>query len=413
LETVKLLSVWQGAKGRRTVFFTTSGGDAGLAADHSDAAGLVLPQPTPAQAADLRAILPSYGTVSNPLDFTAPLWGQEEPLAKLFAVTMRENCDQAVLVIDNPIRDPDGHPGVHAMVRALDTAKAETRVAAAMATTNPESFPETLRLDVLARGMAPMQGAHDAIRAIAGAAAFTEARARLAHMAPAPDVVAPLDVSRALLWSEADGKAALKAFGVPVPEGRVVDELHVGEAARALGFPVVVKAASAEIPHKTEAGAVALGIADADGAVRAAAQIRENVQSRSNLAVSRFLVERMAPKPVAELIVGITRDPQFGLSLVVGAGGVLVELVRASVSLLLPTTRAEVMEALARGPVGRLLAGYRGGPKGDVAAAADAILSVARFAQANAHRLVELDVNPLFVLPQGVVAVDALVRAAD
>lgn len=413
LETVKLFAVWGGARGRRTVYFTTSGGDAGLAADHSDAAGLVLPQPTPAQAADLRAILPPYGTVSNPLDFTAPLWGREEPLAKLFAATMREGADQAVLVIDNPVRDPDGHPGVVAMIRALDRAKAETGIAAAMAATNPESFPEPLRLDMLARGMAPMQGVHDAIRAIAGAAAFTEARARVADLASAPAAVPPVDAARARIWEESESKAALKAFGLPVPEGRVVEESQVAEVARTLGFPVAIKAASADLPHKTEAGAVVLGIADEAAARAAAARIRADATRRAKVDVTRFLVERMAPKPVVELIVGVTRDPQFGLALVIGAGGVLVELVRASVSLLLPTTRAEVEAALAQGPVGRLLAGYRGGPKGDADAAAEAILAVARFAEANAHRLVELDVNPLFVLPQGAVAVDALVRAAD
>ncbi len=124
----------------------------------------------------------------------------------------------------------------------------------------------------------------------------------------------------------------------------------------------------------------------------------------------------MAEPPVAELIVGITRDPQFGLALVLGAGGVLVEMVRDSATLLLPTDRAAVERALSGLRIAKLLAGYRGRAAGDMAAAVDAVLAVAAFAEAERDRLIELDVNPLFVLPvgRGAVAVDALiVLAAD
>ena len=129
-----------------------------------------------------------------------------------------------------------------------------------------------------------------------------------------------------------------------------------------------------------------------------------------------FLIEGMAEAPVAELIVGVTRDPQFGLALVLGAGGVLVEMVRDSATLLLPTDRDAVERALAGLKIAKLLAGFRGRAAGDVAAAVDAVLAVAAFADGERDRLVELYINPLFVLPvgRGAVAVDALiVRAAD
>ena len=127
-----------------------------------------------------------------------------------------------------------------------------------------------------------------------------------------------------------------------------------------------------------------------------------------------FLVERQVAGVVAELIVGLHRDPQFGLVMVVGMGGTLVELVEDAASLLLPTDRESVGRTLGRLKVMKLLQGYRGKPAGDVAAAIDAIMAIARFADAHRDRLVELDVNPLMVLPrgQGAVAVDALIVMA-
>ena len=114
---------------------------------------------------------------------------------------------------------------------------------------------------------------------------------------------------------------------------------------------------------------------------------------------------------VAELIVGLHRDPQFGLVMAVGMGGTLVELVDDAALLLLPTDRASVADAIGELKVAKLLKGYRGKPPGDFDAAVDAVMAIAGFAEAHRERIVELDVNPLMVLPlgQGAVAVDALI----
>ncbi len=117
---------------------------------------------------------------------------------------------------------------------------------------------------------------------------------------------------------------------------------------------------------------------------------------------------------MAELIIGVKRDDRFGLALVIGTGGILVELVADSATLLLPTSRDAILGALAGLKGAKLLRGFRGRPEGDLAAAADAALAVAAFAQAHGEGLLELDVNPLLVLPagRGVVAADALIRMA-
>ncbi len=186
-----------------------------------------------------------------------------------------------------------------------------------------------------------------------------------------------------------------------MPEGRVCKTDEAAGVAAEIGFPVTIKTAAAHIAHKTEAGGVALNIKTAEEAEAAAARM-------AGLGPD-VLVERMVTGVVAELIIGLTRDPQFGLALVIGAGGILTELLKDSVTLLLPTSRQEVTRAVQRLKVWKLVEGFRG-KSGDAKSVIDAIMAVARFADANGATIEELDINPLLVLPQGAVAVDALVR---
>ena len=256
----------------------------------------------------------------------------------------------------------------------------------------------------------------EGIRAIADAAWYGERRqaidpaaaARLVSTGPA----APDRAVRTL--DEWDSKQRLAAAGLAVPEGRCVTAAEAPAAARALGFPVAVKALDARLAHKTEAGAVALMLRDEAAVESAVAQIGAALADLPG-AGDRFLVERMVEGAVAELIVGVQRDPQFGLALVVGAGGIQVELADDSRLLLLPCSRDDLAEALDSLKVSRLLAGYRNRPEGDRQAVLDAMRAVVDFAESEAGRLAELDVNPLIVLPRGAgaVAADALVRLND
>jgi len=204
-----------------------------------------------------------------------------------------------------------------------------------------------------------------------------------------------------VIVGELEAKRLLAEHGLAVPPGRECSVAEAAEIAVELGFPVVLKVASPAIAHKTEAGGVVLGLRSRAAVAEAAGRLRR--------LAPRLLVERMGEGSVAELIVGLTRDPQFGLALVVGAGGVLTELLADTVTLLLPTTRAEIEHALASLRVWTLVRGFRG-RHGDAAAVIRAIEAVAAFALAHQDRVEELDVNPLLVLSDGAVAVDALIR---
>ena len=143
-----------------------------------------------------------------------------------------------------------------------------------------------------------------------------------------------------------------------------------------------------------------------------AAAVRQAAEALIGLGEA-LLVERMVGDAVAELIVGIGRDPQIGLHLVLGSGGTLVELVGDTRILLLPAGRAEIAAAIGALKVATLIAGHRGRPKGDLDAAVDAVLAIQDFALARADRLAELDVNPLIIQPSGAVAADVLLRLVE
>jgi acetyl-CoA synthetase len=198
---------------------------------------------------------------------------------------------------------------------------------------------------------------------------------------------------------EAESKGLLARCGVPVPSARVVRS--AGEAAGELGYPVVVKALG--VAHKTEVGGVRLDLGSAD-------EVSTAVMAMSGLSEA-FLIEKMVDGAVAELIVGVARDEQFGPYLLVGGGGILVEMMKDSASLLMPTTREQVLHALGRLKCAPLLNGFRGAPPADLNAAADVILAVAGMVENDPSSIIELDINPLMLLAkgQGAVAADALI----
>ncbi len=156
--------------------------------------------------------------------------------------------------------------------------------------------------------------------------------------------------------------------------------------------------------HKTEAGAVRLNLTNRDEVIEAA-------RGMASVA-SGYLVEKMIAKPVAELIVGAARDAVAGPVLTIGAGGILVELLEDSAILTLPVTEESIRDAIAGLKISRLLDGYRGNPKGDIAALIRTVAAAASYVVANASKLEELDINPIMVLPDGhgAVAADALIR---
>ncbi len=417
LETLKLLATVGPIGGPRLSVFTCSGGESALIADLAERAGLELTPLSKEQADDLRRQMTVFTTIANPLDYNTAIWGDPPALERCFTTVMGGDYDVSVLLIDYPDPTHCDPAGWDASVDGFIAAHKATGCPAVVASTLPELLPASTRERVLANGLVPLQGLSETVEALGAAVDYGRRREALladgnqaALTLPAPGAT-PQDPAVLDEWR---AKQILAACGLTVPKGRLTTATEAPRAAAEIGFPVVLKAVGANLAHKTEAGAVTLGLESEEQVADAVSRMRDNL-SEAGREPGGFLVEHMVTGAVAELIVGVKRDDSFGLALVVGSGGILVELTRDSTALLLPTNRQAVVEALASLKAAKLLSGYRTGRKGDFEAAVDAVMAVAGYAEAHRDRLVELDVNPLLVLPAGagVVAVDALIRMAD
>jgi len=405
LEALKVLHVHGPLHGRDIASMSCSGGEAGLMADAAAAAQLNLRPFSAAQAQRVAATLPALATATNPLDYHNFSWDDESALAETYAAVMEAGFDLTLLVLDFPRQDRCSQAGFRRALCALTTATSRTGARAAVVATLPEALPEERAQELINAGVVPLCGLEDALAAVAAAA-------QAGRLRPTPVAAVTwhpryADAPSQVL-SEWESKRALAERGLVVPAGLKVKTVEAAiAAASALGYPVALKSVGEGIAHKSELGAVRLDLRD-PAAVRAAA-IEQLAAHQAEL-----LVEEMVTDAVAELIVGINRDPVIGPYLVIGSGGIFVELVRDRRVLLLPASAADIHEAIRSLRVGALVRGYRGRSRGDQEAAVAAVLSIQQLALAEERRLLELDVNPLIIRPQGhgAVAADALIRLA-
>lgn len=403
-ETLKVFHSGGVLGGRKVLVMGASGGDMAMTADVARDLDLDFAPIPEAAAAKLREQLTDRVTVANPFDTHTYLWFDPPALGRVFSTALHSGYDAVAFMLDNP---PEAEADTASYDAVIDEFIAAARTAPSRAALIA-SLPETLSARTRARcqngGVVPLQGQRDALEALALAGRVGDSWAG----EPAPQLQKPAGTGTSLhTLSEADGKTVLAAFGVRVPAGRVVAADQAVAAAEAVGFPVVIKAAALNLEHKTEAGGVVLNVRSAQEAARAVARLAPLSDT--------LLVEEMTTDGVAEILVGVIVDPQFGQVLVIGAGGIYTEMLTDSVTLLPPWTPASIAAGLRRLKVAKLFDGYRGRPPGDFAALVDSIVAVSRYASATLESLVELDVNPIIVRPagEGVVAVDTLIRLSQ
>jgi acyl-CoA synthetase (NDP forming) len=413
METLKLLSLSGPLQGRRIAALSCSGGEAALTADLAATLGLSIPELSQHQTQSLQEQLPAFANISNPLDYNTSIWGDVRALQRCFATMMQGDVDVTLVILDYPRAGVAGAQEWDLAIDALIGASRQTKSRTMLVSTFPELLPEQVRKRLIDGGIVPLQGLSDALKALAGAAWYNDKRNAVTKLVEGGLRVPALPelASEPQVMDEWETKQALATCGLRIPRGQLVSAAEAPRAAAEIGFPVVVKAVAPTLAHKTEIGAVVLNVTSEAGVAKAA----DSIDTAVDGGITRFLIEPMVSGAVAELIVGIKRDDQVGLGLVVGSGGALVNLVEDSCTLLLPTDRESVTSALASLKAWRLLTGYRGAPVGDCDAVVDAVLTIAEFGQRHRDRLIELDVNPLLVLPrgQGVVVVDAVMRMSN
>ncbi|MBD3665157.1 acetate--CoA ligase family protein [Sulfitobacter sp. TSTF-M16] len=392
LETLKLLHAVGPLPHNGIATISCSGGEASLAADTAVGFDIRFPPLNKTQKDKLRSALGPRVALANPLDYHTYIWRDTVAMTRAFAGMADPGIAMTLLIVDFPRSDFCDASDWDCAIDAAIASANETATRYGMVATLPELMPEKVAKRLMAAGVVPFSGLTEALAACSfGSTQLPEV---------ADPILVPGPESSSELIPEAIAKAALGGHGLRVPKSaRAISPDEVAHLADStIGYPLVLKGEG--VAHKTEAGAVKLNITSSDQAFQAALAMN----------LSGYLVEEMITGTVAELLIGVVRDPAHGFLLTLGAGGTLTELMDDTASLLIPASDASVHDALVSLRIAPLLRGYRGADAADIDAIVDAVRAVQDYAIANAETLAEIEINPLVCTAQGAIAADALLR---
>ena len=388
-----------------------SGGETGICADVGSLNGIEYPDFTEETLKKLKEQLPSYASPNNPLDMTASLSYD----ADLYAGALRTVMDDpniGMVLIGYTLLLEIADPCIHYMYKGIEKVVQEkggnckpiAMIPFAENTRNPEYQEKLFQIGVPV--LPPPVYAFKLLRHLADFIAYEPETKTLELAVGHPKS----EETQAL--SEHESKQELKVYGVPVP-----DEVIVTSKEEAAQFvknhpgPLVMKVESADILHKSDVGGVKLNVCGPEAAEKAYEEIMESVTAkRPDAHINGILTVPMLDAGV-EIIIGVNNDPQFGPMIMVGMGGVFVEVFKDVALYPAPLKEEEALEMLKSLKSFKLLNGYRGTEKCDIKALCQTIVAISNYAQANKDVLKELDINPLFVYPEGkgVGVADALI----
>ncbi|MBI1776140.1 MAG: acetate--CoA ligase family protein [Proteobacteria bacterium] len=382
---------------------TISGGAGVLMADAAAAHGLDVPAMPEAAQRRLKEMLP-FAAPRNPVDVTAMFFNDMSLVTKNLQLMLEEGGFDAIIafVTSIPRTRGVGDKLRHALSEAVKPYPGRLLVLSMIAT------PEIVR-EYEAEGFLAFEDPSRGVAAIAALVAFGRAFAA-GKGAPPPALPTSALPAPTGPTGESEAKRVLASVGIPVVEERVATSAAAAvAAAEALGYPVALKIASADIPHKTEIGGVLLGLGTAAEVESGFGTLRERAASRAPTArIDGIAVAPMIAGGV-ETILGVHRDAAFGPVVMFGLGGIFVEVLK-DVSFRVAPFGIDQALAMIREVKGfPLLDGARGRPKMDLEALAAALSRLSVFAAANAERIESIDINPFIVLPRGALAVDALI----
>jgi acyl-CoA synthetase (NDP forming) len=395
-------------RGDRVAVVTTSGGAGAWAADALAAAGLALPELSPALQQAIGGFIPAYGSARNPVDITAQAVQTGGLLSAVELLSESDEVDAIVVVLS-----------LASETRIRIDASALQRILAKRA--KPIQFLSYTLPSPLGRRLLAGAGLtlHTALTPLASAMRALAARGRFVPPPASPPPAAAADIAAALRaadsFSEYAAGRLLARAGVSLPPQRLVSRREELEAAAAsLGFPLALKIQSPDIPHKTELGGVRLGLGDAAALRDAYDEVLAAVRRQRPAArLEGVLLQPMVP-PGVEMIVGSIRDPGFGPLVMVGAGGIMTELFKDACYRLAPVDAGEALAMLRALRAAPLLEGFRGAPPLDIEALARLVVQVSEFASTYRDLVQEIEFNPVIVHARGrgCTVADVLLRSA-
>ena len=402
LETLKLINVLGVIEHGGVASMSCSGGEAGMMADLIDGLEINFPSLSSSHKAKVKQTLNDYVEVDNPLDYHTFIWGDRKRTSECFSAMMSGQFAATMLLLDWPKSKESEQKDWDATLFALSDALSGTSEKAIVLASMADCMPKRIIEECLSLGIAPMVGLDVCLKALNHS--YKIGRAFSSNSSPDLEVLRNSSEHKSnQQLTEFQGKQLLKKYGVTIPMGCLVENATEAiKAAEEISFPVTLKVSGAKLAHKTELNGVRLNIQNVK-------TLKEACDDLFKIS-SELLIEKMIESPICELIIGMDYDPTFGKHIIVGGGGVFVELLQDSSVLILPVSREDIRLALSNLKVFKLLEGYRGGLKGDIEAVIDSVMSVIELIRTNAVE--ELDINPLLVLKgsDGVVAADTLIK---
>lgn len=391
--------------GDEVVLVSGSGGSAAVAADCLDAAGMTLATLDTATSDRLRAILPDFANPTNPIDATGVVYDDPALLPALFEAVVKQPGRPIIASTVN-VAPVDRLRRIAGAIAEAARSSGRTIVAYQSSPLGPmdEEIVRTLHAANVPL-LLGIQNAMGALGKLKQRRDFAERAATVpsAGEARTPPTKAPLP------QDFLSARQALAAAGIPVVEAALASSAPEAAAIiRRLAQPVALKAEAPGLLHKSDLGCVALNCADEGAVIAGYAAVVANARA-AGFAPDGVLVQPMV-SGVAECFAGIINDPLYGPAIVFGLGGIFVEVLRETVTEMAPLTEDEALRMIERVKGAQILAGARGRPPGDGAALAECLVKLSRFAVANAGRFHALDLNPIIVMPKGVVAIDIAIE---
>lgn len=394
-------------KGNRAVYMNVSGGEAGVTADLNDLYGIPLAEYSLETRAVLKQLVPEYGSVNNPFDMTAGI-GYNAPVMSKALQTISADSSVDFIVIGYTMIPEMWDDTSEHMVQAIEMAQAESRNTLKpifwLSYVEHTRHPET-RQRCEQCGVPVLPSGHYGMMVMKKICDFINFHFE-DHKLGLPNTS---NQAFAVPLSEYDSLCRLKSFGISIPPQRVAATVEEAlAAAEELGYPLSCKIHSPDIQHKSDVGGVKLNLQTPEHLEEAFAEIMKNVSAnRPDARLEGVLLKPMLKSGV-EIIIGVVNDPQFGPNVMVGLGGVFVELFKDVQMALAPISKNQALQMISSLKSYKLLTGYRGSPKVNIDSLAELLVKVGDFALANKDTLKELDINPVFACEDGVSIADAL-----
>lgn len=394
IDTLKIFHSYGPLSSKNVRSLSCSGGEASLVSDLAQAYGIQFPKLEKENISELRSVLGEMVALSNPLDYHTYIWGDINAMASTFIAMMRQHNGITIIIVDFPREDNCDPSAWNCVITAAKMAKKSENKPLALVSSLSENIPEHVSFELLESNIITLHGLDTAL------AAISVSSINQTVVNPKP-IFLSNPTGKSILIDEYDAKKSLEKYGLKLPETEKCLQSDAHLVSDQIGYPVVIKALGSA--HKSELGEVFLNLENQKSVKEALRKISKK----------HVIVEKMIGDAVVELLVGIVHDPAHGMLLTVGAGGVLTEILSDTSSILLPSSKSEVLDCFNQLKISKIAKGYRGALGVDINQIIDAIMKIQDFVLDNRDKLFEIEINPLIVTTSEVIVADALIRKVN